>query len=84
MKNQSQICESHLMVIRVSHQWNAEEEICKRFFAVNLPNPLAITFYCFTLLGRALTLRSQKIFFRHGRLTVIEENNFHVAMGWSR
>ncbi len=62
MKNQSQICESHLMVIRVSHQWNAEEEICKRFFAVNLLNPLAKTFCCFSLLGRALTLTSAEFF----------------------
>ncbi len=53
-----------------------KENFGKRFLPVNLPKPLAVAFYCFALL--------ENRFLRRGRMTDIEENNFHVAMGWSR
>ncbi len=62
----------------------------KRFLAVNLQNPLVVTFCYFTRVGRAPTLRPSEnisfgaVFLRRGRMTDIEENNFHVVMGWSR
>ncbi len=62
----------------------------KLFLAVNLPKPLVVTFCHFTRAGRAPTLRPSEnfsfgdVFLRRGTVTDIEENNFHVVMGWSR
>ncbi len=54
-----------------------KESFCKRFLAVNLPNPLLVTFSYFTRVGRAPTLRTSKNFsfgaviLRRGRVTDI-------------
>ncbi len=67
-----------------------DENFGKRFLPVHLSKPLAVAFYCFTQLDRALTLKSSgnfsfgTVFLRRGRVTVIEKNNLHVVMGWSR
>ncbi len=67
-----------------------KENLGKNLLAVNLPKPLVVAFCCFTLLGRAITLRPSgnflfgAVFLRRGRVTDIGENNFHVVMGWSR
>ncbi len=56
----------------------------KRFLAVNLPNPLVVTFCYFTRAGPSENFSFGDVFLRRGRVTDIEENNFHVVMGWSR
>ncbi len=61
-----------------------EENFGKRFLPVNLPKPLAVAFYCFALLEiHSVNFSFGVVFFRRGRVTDIEENNFHVTMGWS-
>ncbi len=62
-----------------------EQNFGKRFLPVNLQKPLAVAFYCFTLLEiHSVNFSFGVVFLRRGRVTDIEENNFHVAMGWSR
>ncbi len=80
----------NLLVIHVGDQSDEEEDFGKRFLAVNLTNPLVLTFCYFTRVGRAPTLKPSEnfsfgnVFLRRGTVTDIEENNFHVVMGWSR
>ncbi len=67
-----------------------KESFGKRFLAVNLPNSLLVTFFYFTRVGHAPILRPTNFFsfgtviLRRGRVTDMDENNFHVLMGWSR
>ncbi len=90
MKNQSQACDGHLMVIHVGDQWNAEEEIFKTLLCRLFTEPIGNNISLFHSVrpcthfkvGRKFFFRLR--FLRHGRVTVIEKNNFHVAMGWLR
>ncbi len=62
-----------------------EDNFGKRFLPVNLPKPLAVAFYCFALLEiHSVIFSFGVVFLRRDRVTDMEENNFHVAMGRSR